>query len=79
MEMSLSILVLLAPFFFPTLAGSGTVSFSSVAEVSWRLVLGVVSAVSSSSVLVKIWLGLLNFFLGAFPLQPGQRHLPRGV
>ena len=32
-----------------------------------------------SSVLVKIWLGLLNFFLGAFPLQPGQRHFPRGV
>ena len=34
---------------------------------------------SSSSLILHCRLGRLNFFFGAFPLHPGQCHLPRGV
>ena len=91
MEMSLSILVARPPFFLAllvfapasgsTLPASLSAAAPASAEVSSWPALALVSAVSSSSssAVLKIWLGRFSFFFGAFPLHPGHRHFPRGV
>ena len=81
-EISLSTLLteVLFPFFLlfvVLVSGTGSLVSSIVLLLSRPLL--VFSDASSSSAVLNIWLGLLNFFFGAFPLHPGQRHFPLGV